>query len=225
MSESSEHLLETILRQCGVSAPEPWYPSAYVHATGMQREVIDPYLDQLRMGGLIRLTDWVEGKGQGYVLTEAGTHVLENTRQLARLRRGEVPAVKVNAEAASDHGYMLPSGWERGEAVRAAFMQPTTPVVTFGLILVNVLWFAAGLALAIRDNIGVQGFLFMTDPRADSLLHKLGALEGGDVYFRHEWWRLFTCCFVHIGLIHLAVNMYSLYVVGPLLERSLRPEA
>src|SRR5262249_22904687 len=26
-------------------------------------------------------------------------------------------------------------------------------------------------------------------------------------------------CFVHIGLLHLGVNMYSLYVVGPLLER------
>src|SRR5207248_2854033 len=26
-------------------------------------------------------------------------------------------------------------------------------------------------------------------------------------------------CFVHIGFLHLLVNMYSLYVVGPLLER------
>ena len=34
-----------------------------------------------------------------------------------------------------------------------------------------------------------------------------------------EWWRLVTPMFLHIGIIHLAVNCYSLYNVGPLLER------
>lgn len=33
-----------------------------------------------------------------------------------------------------------------------------------------------------------------------------------------EWWRLITCCFVHIGLIHLLMNMYALLSVGILLE-------
>jgi hypothetical protein len=34
-----------------------------------------------------------------------------------------------------------------------------------------------------------------------------------------EWWRLITSVFVHLGIVHLAVNLYSLYVVGPLTER------
>src|SRR5262249_5470832 len=34
-----------------------------------------------------------------------------------------------------------------------------------------------------------------------------------------QWWRLLTNCFVHVGLLHLVVNMYGLYVIGPLLER------
>src|SRR5260370_12268901 len=51
------------------------------------------------------------------------------------------------------------------------------------------------------------------------VLHQIGSLRGGDIYVKHEWWRLVTCCFVHIGFFHLAVNMYSLFVVGPLLER------
>lgn len=34
-----------------------------------------------------------------------------------------------------------------------------------------------------------------------------------------EWWRLFGSMFMHIGLIHLLVNMYSLFAVGPLLEK------
>ncbi len=33
-----------------------------------------------------------------------------------------------------------------------------------------------------------------------------------------EIYRLLTCAFVHIGIIHLAVNMYSLYVVGSQIE-------
>lgn len=33
-----------------------------------------------------------------------------------------------------------------------------------------------------------------------------------------EWWRLFTCMFEHIGVIHLLVNMVSLYMIGTLLE-------
>ena len=36
---------------------------------------------------------------------------------------------------------------------------------------------------------------------------------------RHDFWRLLTSVFVHGGLIHLAVNMWSLMVIGPLLER------
>ena len=31
-------------------------------------------------------------------------------------------------------------------------------------------------------------------------------------------WRIFTCMFLHAGIIHLGLNMYSLYVVGPHVE-------
>ena len=33
-----------------------------------------------------------------------------------------------------------------------------------------------------------------------------------------EWWRLFTCCFIHIGIFHLLMNMYALVSIGVLLE-------
>jgi rhomboid protease GluP len=32
-------------------------------------------------------------------------------------------------------------------------------------------------------------------------------------------WRLFTCMFLHIGILHLFVNMYSLFSLGQMLER------
>ena len=33
-----------------------------------------------------------------------------------------------------------------------------------------------------------------------------------------QWWRLLTCCFIHIGIIHLLMNMYALFFIGLLLE-------
>ena len=37
----------------------------------------------------------------------------------------------------------------------------------------------------------------------------------------HQWWRLITCCFVHIGIFHLLFNMYALMYIGILLEPQL----
>jgi rhomboid protease GluP len=219
VNDSDPQYLATIVTECAASAPEPWYPSDYVRKTGILRETLDPYLDRLRMGGLIQLTDWVEGKGQGYALTQAGAEVLGNQRQLARLRAGEVRGPASLPRPIADPGAIVPLGWERAEAVRTAFLSHTTPVVTYGLIAVNVLWFVYGLALASREGIPPQDYLFNTDIGVIQVLHQIGSLRGGDIYVHHEWWRLLTCCFVHIGFFHLAVNMYSLFVVGPLLER------
>jgi rhomboid protease GluP len=33
-----------------------------------------------------------------------------------------------------------------------------------------------------------------------------------------EWWRLIACVFVHIGIVHLVLNMYALYMIGLYLE-------
>ena len=57
MPESSLNPLESILRLCAAKAPDPWYPSTYAKETGTPRDSLDPYLDQLRMAGLVRLTE------------------------------------------------------------------------------------------------------------------------------------------------------------------------
>ena len=36
---------------------------------------------------------------------------------------------------------------------------------------------------------------------------------------QHQWWRFITPMFIHINLLHLMVNMYSLWVVGPYVEK------
>jgi rhomboid protease GluP len=113
---------------------------------------------------------------------------------------------------------MHSSRWERGEAARTALLSPSRPLVTQLLIAANILWFLAGGVVAVRDNIPISDYLF---PGAGigRVLEQIGAVSGRTVYLEHQWWRLLTCIFVHIGLIHLGVNMYSLHLVGPLLEQ------
>ncbi len=35
----------------------------------------------------------------------------------------------------------------------------------------------------------------------------------------YQWWRFITPMFIHINLLHLLVNMYSLMMVGPFVEK------
>jgi rhomboid protease GluP len=49
-------------------------------------------------------------------------------------------------------------------------------------------------------------------------LHYLGALEPDAVIVRHEYWRLLTALFLHYGALHIAFNLYALYLLGPALE-------
>ncbi|XP_072957435.1 RHOMBOID-like protein 2 [Typha angustifolia] len=55
-------------------------------------------------------------------------------------------------------------------------------------------------------------------PSASTLL-KMGALKWDKVVHGHQGWRLVTCIWSHAGLIHLAVNMISLVVIGIRLEQ------
>lgn len=45
-----------------------------------------------------------------------------------------------------------------------------------------------------------------------------GWYDHGRVAQEHEWWRVMTAVFLHGGLIHLAVNMWSLNVLGRIAE-------
>jgi rhomboid protease GluP len=39
------------------------------------------------------------------------------------------------------------------------------------------------------------------------------------VFTNHEYYRLLTSIFLHADIIHIACNMYALYVLGPIVER------
>ncbi len=73
----------------------------------------------------------------------------------------------------------------------------TTPVLTYGLIAVNVLAFVAQTASS-----SVETEFTMWSP----------AVADGQLY------RLITSAFLHSGITHLLFNMFALFVVGPPLE-------
>lgn len=71
------------------------------------------------------------------------------------------------------------------------------------------------LNLAIFLIMALSGVNVM-EPTSQSLIDwganvRFYTLDGG-------WWRLISCCFIHIGIPHLLFNMYALVFIGLLLE-------
>lgn len=83
---------------------------------------------------------------------------------------------------------------------------------TYALVGINCLVF---LAMVLS---GVS----ITEPTVEQLLH-WGANAGPYVLLGNEWWRLITAMFVHVGILHLATNMWCLWNLGLLGEPLLGP--
>ncbi|MDU2599447.1 rhomboid family intramembrane serine protease [Anaerococcus sp.] len=76
--------------------------------------------------------------------------------------------------------------------------------VTSILLVVNILVFAIMTLAGGSQNI--------------SNLVRFGAVVKDRIAYG-EWWRLFTASFIHIGFMHILLNMYFLYQIGPVFEK------
>jgi membrane associated rhomboid family serine protease len=79
----------------------------------------------------------------------------------------------------------------------------TKPRVTYALIAINLVIFAAQYLQGIQ-----------------TLAIDYGMWPVG-IVVDNEWWRLFTSAFLHGSFLHIAFNMYVLFLLGPTLERIL----
>jgi len=87
-----------------------------------------------------------------------------------------------------------------------------TPVVTYAIIAICV-------GLFVIDGVLSSGVSFSegTGPLGQQNLINGAFVATG------EWWRIFTSAFFHLGPIHIAFNMYVLYLYGPIVERMYGP--
>ena len=98
-----------------------------------------------------------------------------------------------------------------GEAARTV-RQPST-VSGGGLITKPyVTWTLIGLTVAI--------FMWQFAAGVGAVAEDYGMWPFGIVLYG-EWWRLLTAAFLHGSWLHIAFNMYVLFVLGPTLERVL----
>jgi len=82
-----------------------------------------------------------------------------------------------------------------------------TAPATYVLVGINVAVFALML---LRHVSGLS-------PTPEQLM-QWGANNAGSVLVQGEWWRIVTAMFVHVGIIHLATNMWCLWNLGLLAE-------
>jgi membrane associated rhomboid family serine protease len=91
--------------------------------------------------------------------------------------------------------------------VRTIRSLPSSPVATQALIAINVIVFLAEVATGSSLGGTVAGTVY-----------EKGALYGPAIVDQHQYWRLVSAGFLHDGLWHIVINMFSLYFVGAALE-------
>jgi membrane associated rhomboid family serine protease len=84
---------------------------------------------------------------------------------------------------------------------------PQGAVVTQALIAINVIVFIVELASGARVGGAQEGTVYLK-----------GALYGPAITHQHEYWRILTAGFLHYSLLHIAFNMFFLYIMGSMLE-------
>ena len=86
------------------------------------------------------------------------------------------------------------------------------PLITIGIIAINVIMY---VVTAYLSFVYAKGSIFNSDT---NVLILLGA-KVNELIQKGQYYRLISCMFLHGGIVHLGVNMYSLYAIGPMVEK------
>jgi membrane associated rhomboid family serine protease len=83
-------------------------------------------------------------------------------------------------------------------------------LVTWAIIAVNV-------AVYLVDSILAGGASLSLFGGGGPLVNAGGVY--GPAVADGEWWRILTSAFLHLGILHIAFNMYALWLFGPIIEQ------
>ncbi len=108
---------------------------------------------------------------------------------------------------------------DRTEVRTARTMNTGRMQATYVLIAINVAVFV--LQLLGGGASGTGGWLFADGALCGNAVGDGGICGGGGQLIQSgggEWWRIISSGFLHGGLIHLALNMFVLFILGQVLE-------
>jgi len=94
---------------------------------------------------------------------------------------------------------------------RAVLSRPYIFTIVFlvtNLFIFMLMWQSSGMSTTV---------LWGAFPQ--SVLYAYGAKTNDLIRFEHEYWRFVTPIFIHVNLLHVLINMYSLWVIGPWVEK------
>jgi membrane associated rhomboid family serine protease len=97
-----------------------------------------------------------------------------------------------------------------------------TPVVTQAIIAINVVVFLIETAAGAPLGGGGGGSVWNKGVLFGPAISGHFAFPPGYPYAGHDqYWRLITSGFMHDGILHIALNMFFLYMMGPMIESAI----
>lgn len=94
---------------------------------------------------------------------------------------------------------------------RAVLSRPYIFTIVFivaNLFIFLLMWEASGMSSSVLWG----GF-------PEGVLLDFGAKKNYYIFYEHQFWRFVTPIFIHVNLPHILINMYSLWVIGPWVEK------
>lgn len=198
--EQERHPEEVLLLRVANSMPDGFRPAGFAQLAGVDLDFVLTVLDQLHEQGLVqRIPPNPENTDSQLLigLTQAGADLVNNPDALALWVEGRIRALELMHDL--------------GRIAQPAEFQWATR----GLLLLIAIDFGIGAILALNAGM-ISAFLFNpNEPGLLPIYKSIGLFVPDDP---HAWWGLISAGFVHLGLIHLLVNSYSLNSLGKLSE-------
>lgn len=197
----SLHPEVALLRRIADSHPAPFLPKAFAHLAGIEPGAVLNILDRLYEQGLIERAR-PEGDEPAELmvrLTPLGLRTVSDSEAFDRFASGRRQSLEV-LEDLGRVAFALTHAW-----------------ATRLLLLLMAVNFGIGALLAWRAGLGTE---YLFDANAPGMLpiYRSIGLFVPEPDLPGSWWRLLSAGFVHLGLIHLLVNGFSLNSLGRLSE-------